>query len=71
MSRIDFGTFLTLVAMILLIVVIVLFMGLKLKDTISNRLNTADMYQQPTWTEITKETKGETNAEISNNGQGE
>lgn len=51
MSKIDFGSVLTEIAVILFILVIIVFMVIRWTTLTSDSLGTESLYSRPTWTE--------------------
>lgn len=52
MVKFDFGSVLTLIAMILLLLVFIVFLLIKFETDIVKQASEASMYQTPTWTEV-------------------
>ena len=54
MPKFDFGSFLTGIAVILLILIIIVFAMIKFRDQLREKADSEPLYQQPTWTDKTE-----------------
>ena len=63
MPKTEVGTVLVYIAVGLGVIVIVLLSFIRCTATVSNRISDSDLYEKPTWTELTEST---TTKEIEN-----
>ena len=64
MPKTELGTVLVYIAVGFGIIVIILLAFMRWVDSVSDQLNNAQLYEQPTWTELTESTT--TKEEIEN-----